>query len=447
MYETIIIGSGPAGYVSAIRSAQMGNKTAIVEKGSIGGMCLNWGCIPSKVLIETAKLYDRMKIAKTLGIEGYESKDLNVNWKKAISRKDRIVKRLVKGVEHLMKKNNIDIITGEAKITGEGQVVVGSEKYNATTIIIATGSVPRSEKLTSLKDNKVLGIKEFYDVKEIPESVLVYGGNPASLELAMMLSLMDKNVSITTSEKELIGFLDEDVKSFVQKRMKKKGIKVYLNKEHIKDGKDGVYLDEEFVNCEVVIDCSDRIPVFPEMENLSLEKDNGYIKINEYMQTTVPNIYAIGDVTGKIFAQIASAQGVIAINHAIGINQPVDYSKMPVNIYFSPEIASVGLTEEQVKDIGEKYRTGTFPLSVNGKAMAEGETDGFVKVIAEEKYGEVLGVHIVSPNATDMIHEAVALLSLEATLEDIGRIVHAHPTISETFLEAGFVSADMPLHI
>jgi dihydrolipoamide dehydrogenase len=446
-YDLIIIGSGPAGYVAAIRAGQLGMSTAIVEKSSIGGMCLNWGCIPSKTLMESAKLFAKIEKAATFGIDGIDKKALSFNWKKAVGRKDRIVTRLVKGVEFLIKKNGIDTITGEGRITGADSVGVGEDEYSAKNILVATGSRPNRSAFGAVDQSKVVELEELFALESIPESILVYGGNTTACETACMLRMLGKKVTIVAPDKTLIGFLDSSLSKYIVDKLTKLGIKMHFETGITKNAEGGAFAGEEFIECEKIINCSDRTAVLPDISGVDIALDNGFVKINEFMQSSVENIYAVGDVTGQITAHTGSAQGNCAVNHMAGIKEPFDYTKSPMNIYLDPEIASVGLSEEALKDKGIEYRVGEFPMSVNGKAMAEGVSEGFVKILAEAKYGEVVGVHIVAPGATDMIAEAVAIMKLEGTLDDVSTIVHAHPTVSETILEAAFKAADHPLHM
>lgn len=446
-FDLIIIGGGPAGYVGAIRASQLGIKTAVIEKAKMGGMCLNWGCIPSKAFIESAKLYHRILKASTFGIDGIDKDALKFNWKNAAKRKDRIVTRLVKGVEYLMKKNGIEVISGEAKILDAEHVMVGDTKYSFDKLMIATGSRPIRLEYKNIHPKKIVEIDEFFGMTEIPESVLVDGGRINACELAMMLRYTGHKVTMVTEGESLIPFLDSDLRTFINDRLKKDGITVYLNSKITKDAEGGVYVGDNFVEAGIVVNSKRRHGILPDMGELKLDMDGSFIKVNEFMQTSVPNVYAAGDITKQFFAQIASAQAICAANHMHGIKTPMDYHKLPVNIYTDPEIAYVGYTEEQLKEKGIDYKVGKFPLSVNGKAMIEGYTDGFVKVLAETKYGEVMGVHILAPDATDMIAEAVMAMDLEGTIDDLARVVHAHPTVSETLLEASYVAADRPVNI
>ena len=447
-FDLIIIGAGPGGYVAAIRGAQLGMKTAVVEKQKLGGCCLNWGCIPSRRLMESAKLFDRIKNgAAGFGIEGIDPQALKFNWKKAVAEKDRIVTKLVKGVEFLMKKNGVTVINGTASLDGPTNVRVGDDIYIGKNIIIATGSRPDRSFAASLPSDIAVEIDDFYALAEIPNRYVINGGDTVACEMANMLHLIGKSVSMVTSRDKLMPWLDDACTSFVRERFKKQGIQVHFEKQITGAKKGGVLLGDELLECDLVINCTERTAVLPEMTDLHLDMRNGFVKTNESMQTSVPNIYAIGDVTGTIFAHFASAQGSAATNHMAGVNDPLDYNKLPVNIYLDPEIAAVGLTEEQVKARSIEYVKGEFPMSVNSKAMVEGQTEGFVKILADQKYGEILGVHIVSARATDLIAEAVMSMSLEDTLESMTKAVHAHPTISETFMEAGFKAIGKPLHV
>jgi dihydrolipoamide dehydrogenase len=446
-YDVIIIGSGPAGYVAAIRAGQLGLTTAIVEKDKIGGMCLNWGCIPSKAMIESAKLYARMLKSASFGIDGLDKNALSFNWKKAIARKDRIVTRLVKGVEYLLKRNGVDTITGVASIAGSNTVVVGDDKYETRNILVATGSRPDKSTLPNAGDIPTVELDAFYSAEDLPDSFVVYDGSAMACETAYTLRAIGKKVTIVSQSETLVGYLDDSLSKFIVDKFSKSGIELMFNSSITKAGEGGVFIGDDFVECNQIINCCDRVPVLPEISGVSVDLEGGCIKVNEFMQTSASGIYAVGDVTGQFTAHAGSAQGNCAVNHMAGIKSPIDYSKIPMNIYTDPEIASVGVTEGYLKERGIEYRSGDFPLSVNGKAMTEGTAEGFVKVLAEARYGEVVGVHIAAAHATDMIAEAVSIMNLEGTLESVGSVVHAHPTLSETVLEAGFKAADKPLHI
>ncbi len=446
-YDVIIIGGGPGGYVAAIRAAQLGKKTALVEKHRMGGMCLNWGCVPARRLMESARFYDRIRNAAVFGVDGIDSDALHFNWKKSVTEKDRIVTKLVKGVEFLMKKNKVDVITGEATLIGGTQVRVGDEVYQAGKSIIATGSRPNRRALAALPEKLVVEIDDFYTRETLPDKIIVAGGDTIACEMASMLRLIGKTVTIVASESKLMGWLDDSLSKFIADKFKEQGITVLTGKTFTGAKGNSVQVGDQAIEADMVINCERRTAVLPPLDDVPLDLDNGFIHVNEFMQTSIPSVYAIGDVTGRIFAHVASAQGMCAVNHLTGLKEPVDYLRMPITLYLDPEIGSVGYTEEQLKEQGIAYISGEFPMSVNSKALVEGAPEGFVKILADQKYGEVLGVHVVAARATDLISEASMCMRTEGTLDDLTRVVHAHPTVSETFLEAGFKASGKPLHI
>jgi dihydrolipoamide dehydrogenase len=446
-FDLVIIGAGPGGYVAAIRGAQLGLKTALVEKERLGGCCLNWGCVPSRRFMESAKLLDRMRNSSNFGIDGVEPGKLSFNWKKSSIEKDKIVNKLVRGVEFLMRKNGVEVFKGSAVLDGRSNVRVGDEVLIGKNVIIATGSRPDRAFAKTFSSGMVIEIDELYAREDAPERIVIRGGNVVACEMANMLHLIGKSVSLVTSESRLMPQLDSACSTFVRERFKKLGIKVYFETDITANKKGTVKAGEDSIECDAVLNCSDRTAIPPEMNDMRLDMRNGFIKVDEFMQTSVPHVYAIGDVTGTLFAHVASAQGSTATHHMAGVHDPLDFKKLPTNIYLDPEVAAVGMTEEEVKASSIDYVKGEFPMSVNSKAMVEGQTEGFVKILADKKYEEILGVHIVSSRATELIAEAVMSMSLEETLEGLSRAVHAHPTISETFMEAGFKAMGKPVHI
>lgn len=428
-YDLVIIGSGPAGYVAGIRAGQVGLKTAIIEKDAIGGMCLNWGCIPTKALIESAKFYNRLNDAREFGIDGIDMKNLEFNWPQAVARADKIVDKLTNGVEFLLKKNGVESILGEAEIVGEHQISVNNRTIEAENIIIATGSLP--ESIPGETNN--LDIRALYKMKELPETIAVYGHGPVTVELAQLFNLLGvKTMIITEHEDHLIPQADQFLNDFIRKKLKGQGVKIQKNMPA-----KGI----------PILNASIRRAVLPAIKPDIILTDDGFIDTNMSLQTTIPNIYAIGDVNGRSYlAHVGSAQGVFAINHIKGISKELNLRSYPLNIYTVPEMAQIGFTEQELKNEHVDYKISEMPLSINGKAMTEGETEGMVRILSEKKYGEVMGVQIVGPNATDMIAEAAAFIEMEATIYDVARTVHAHPTVSEVFMETGFEAVDQAIH-
>lgn len=443
MYDIIIIGAGPAGYVSAIRAAQVGLKTLVIEKNNVGGMCLNWGCIKTKALIESAKLYDKIKTAENFGIEGIELKKLSFNWEKAVKRADAFVRRLTSGIQYLFKKNNIDIIIGTAIITSKNTVTVDNRSIEGKNIIIATGSYP--EKL--LNNIEYTDIENLWKFKDLPKNIAVYGKGGTAIEIAQFLSMIDRNVSLIFPDDNVLPDIDDFLKNWILKKLKTDKINIVYSDEIKNQGKGIIEAGGQKIEAELLINASWRKAIKPKTEIEIETTENGYIKTNDAFQTNEPSIYAIGDVNGKSYlAHIASTQGIWVINQLKGINTDINLNLYPYNIYTSPEIAQIGMTEKQIKEAGIDYKISDFPLSANGKALTEDSYEGQIRLLSDKQYGEVLGVQIISNNATDMIAEAAAYMQLEGTIYDVAQTIHAHPTISEIFVEAGFDAIDKAIH-
>lgn len=449
MYDLIIIGSGPAGYVAAIRAGQTGLKTAIIEKDVIGGMCLNWGCIPSKSIMESVKLYQRIsKDASRFGIDGIDKKGLSFNWNKAIKRSDGIVKKLTGGVEFLLKKNGVDIIKASARIVSANSVLADNRLLETKNIIIATGS--SSTKIENQAEGLVVEPKMLFTEREIPANIVVAGKSPVAVELAQAFNMMGKNVILVADGPSIMPKADGYIRDFMLNKIKKERIKVLFDQE-LSDttGKwsDGVLsIGSEQIPCDLIVNARDRKGNLIESD-IPIEVQDGYIKTDGNFETSVKGIFAIGDVNGIcMYAHVGSAQGLHVVNSIKGIDQSFDLDKLPMNMYTVPEAAQIGITEEKAKVAGYDYKISEFPLSANGKAQTEGNSEGFIRIISENKYGEVLGVQIVAPNATDMINEASAYMQLESTVYDIARTIHTHPTVSEVFMEAGFEAVDKAIH-
>ncbi|OFZ09498.1 MAG: dihydrolipoyl dehydrogenase [Bacteroidetes bacterium RIFOXYC2_FULL_39_11] len=449
MYDLIIIGSGPAGYVAAIRAGQTGLKTAIIEKNQIGGMCLNWGCIPSKSLMESVKLYQRItKDASRFGIDGIEKGSVSFNWNKAVKRSDGIVKKLTGGVEFLLKKNAVEIIKGEAKIVSANSVLADNRLIETKNIIIATGS--SSPKIKSSVEGLVIEPEMLFKEREVPQNIVVIGKSPVAVELAQLFGMTGRAVTLVSDTDKIMPKADTYVSDFIINKLKKEKIKILFNVKI--DSTDGIYkggvlnLNGEEIPCDMIINASDRKANMIDSD-IAIDVADGYISVDEHFETSVKSIYAVGDVNGtSMFAHVGSAQGLNVVNRLGGIVEKLDMQKIPMNMYTVPEAAQIGMTESQVKDLGVEFKISEFSLAANGKAQTEGSAEGFVRILSDIKYGEVLGVQIVAPNATDLINEAAAYMQLESTVYDIARTVHTHPTVSEVFMEAGFEAVDQAIH-
>lgn len=448
-YDLIIIGSGPAGYVAAIRAGQVGLRTAIIEKESIGGMCLNWGCIPSKAVIESAKLYNRiLKDASEFGIDGIDNKKVSFDFNKAAQRANKIVGKLTNGVEFLLKKNGVEIIKGEAEITSDSSVTVNNRSIEAENIIISTGTyIPKFE---TKEKNLVVELKELFVDRKLPKNIVVYGGNSTALEMAQFFALIGKKVTLAVPGKRIMPLADEYLANYMIKILKRYKVNFVFDSEIkfldkiYKDKK--LTLNDQVVDCDIIVNAQDRKAVVPKSK-VKIDLDNDFVSIDTNCMTSVYGIYAIGDVNGKSkFAHIASAQGLFVVNRLKGVTTELDLKKYPLNMYTVPEIAQVGDTEAELKAKGVNYKVSEFPLSSNGKAMTEGTDEGFIRILSEVKYGEVLGVQIAAANATDLIAEATAFMQVESTIYDVAKTIHAHPTISEVFMEASQEAVDKAIH-
>ncbi len=449
MYDVVIIGSGPAGYVAAIRAGQTGLKCAIIEKGQIGGMCLNWGCIPSKSMLESVKLYQKIiKDSARFGIEGIDKKSISFNWGTAVKRAETIVKRLTGGVEFLLKKNGVEIIRGEAKIVSAGKVLADNRLLETKNIIIATGS--SSPAIENSYENLVAEPRNLFSERELPQNIVITGNGPIAVELAQLFNMTGKKVTILSPAGYLMPKADDYLRKYMTDRLVKEKIDIIYDTELKSTAglwSDGVLnAGGKEIPCGLIVNASPRKGNLVPSE-IEIEIEDQFYKVNEDFETSVKGIYAAGDVNGlSHFAHIGSAQGLHIINRLNGINEKLELRKLPMNMYSVPEAAQVGYTEQEALAEGYDCKVSEFPLSANGKALTEGSAEGFVRLISDKKYGEVLGVQIVAPNATDMINEASAYMQLESTVYDIAHTVHTHPTVSEIFMEAGFEAVDKAIH-
>jgi len=445
-YDIIIIGAGPAGYVAAIRAGQLGMKTALIEKENVGGMCLNWGCIPTKAILESAKIFEKSKRLGDFGIDGIDNEKINFNWKKVKTRSTGITKRLTAGIKFLLKKNNVELISGEAIIGKNKTVSVDNRSFTAENIIIATGS-HISEINSKIKTLPALDVSQLFSLDEIPENIVVFGNTIHSVELAQFFKLIGKNVNLAFEEEKFLPYIDEYLKAFIQKKLKSEKIEILNNFLIDKFENGNIFCKEKEIKCDLIINCNKRNAVIPKFENNLKINDKGFIETNESFKTNIDGVFAIGEVNGKGFlAHLVSAQGLWIINKINGVQKEFNQSNYPINFYTLPEISQIGLTEQELKDKNIEYKISEFPLSANGKAMIEGNTEGLVRILSEVKYGQVMGVQIIAEHATDMISEAAAYMQIEGTVYDIAQTIHAHPTVSEVFMEAGFEGFDKAIH-
>lgn len=450
-YDIIILGSGPGGYVTAIRASQLGFKVAVVEKENLGGICLNWGCIPTKALLKSAQVFDYLKHATDYGltIEGAVDKDFNA----VISRSRGVAEGMSKGVQFLMKKNKIDVIDGFGKVLAGKKVAVAKAdgtklELSADHIIIATGA--RSRELPNLPQDgkKVIGYRQAMTLAEQPKKMIVVGSGAIGVEFAHFYNSMDTEVTIVEFMPNIVPVEDEDISKQMERSLKKSGINIMTNSsvERIDTSGSGVKAfvktakGEEVIEADVLLSA---VGIKSNIENIGLEElgiatDRDKILVNAYYQTNIPGYYAIGDVVpGQALAHVASAEGILCVEKIAGLHvEPLDYGNIPGCTYATPEIASVGMTEKKAKEAGYEIKVGKFPFSASGKAKAAGTPDGFVKVIFDAKYGEWLGCHMIGAGVTDMIAEAVVARKLETTGHEILKAVHPHPTMSEAVMEA-----------
>jgi len=445
-YDLIIIGAGPAGYVAAIRAGQLGLKTAIVEKKHIGGMCLNWGCIPSKAILESAKVFEKTKLLSEFGIDGVDLDNISFNWDTVKKRSKKITKKLTTGVNFLLKKNAIEIINGTAKVGSDKSVYVDGKKITAENIIVATGSKPK--KLDDkLEDAPSVEMENLFDLTELPEKIVVLGNHVSAVEIAQFFKLIDKKVTLVANSTYFLDGIDKYLIEYITKNIASNGIELISEGYPSKYAEGKLTVGDKKIECDLLVNCSSRKATIPESETPFELTERGFIKTDNDFKTNIPGVYVIGDAAGKSFvAHMATTQGIHVVNAIKGIKASFDYPTYPINMYTSPEISQIGMTEEMIKEEGYDYKVNEFPLSANGKAMIEGNTEGFIRMLSDKKYGQVLGVQIVGKHATDMIAEAGAYLKVEGTIYDVANTIHAHPTVSEIYFEVGFDAFDQAIH-
>jgi dihydrolipoamide dehydrogenase len=460
-YDVIVIGSGPGGYVAAIRASQLGLKTAIVEKESLGGVCLNWGCIPTKALLKSAQVFEYIKHAKDYGINVSESTH---DFDAVIKRSRGVADGMSKGIAFLMKKNKIDVIMGTGKLAGVGKVEVtdasGAKKnYDAKHIILATGARSRELPNVKIDGKKVIGYREAMTLPTQPKSMIVMGSGAIGCEFAYFYNAMGTKITIVEYLPNILPIEDEDVSKEVAKSFKKSGIEIMTDSSVESVDASGkvckvkVKTKTGIVELEADIVLS-AVGVQTNLENLGLESagvktDKGKVLVDDFYTTNIKGVYAIGDIVkGPALAHVASAEGIICVEKIAGHHpEALNYNNIPGCTYCLPEVASVGMTEKAAKDAGYQLKIGKFPFSASGKASAAGAKDGFVKVIFDAKYGEFLGAHMVGTNVTEMIAEVVVARKLETTGMEIIKSVHPHPTMSEAIMEAAAQAYGECIHL
>jgi len=459
-YDVIILGSGPAGYVTAIRASQLGLKTAVVEKESLGGICLNWGCIPTKALLKSAQVFEYINHAEDYGIT---VKDANADFTNIIKRSRDVADGMSKGIDYLLKKNKVDVINGYGKVKKGNKVSVTADgkstDYLAKHIIIATGA--RSRELPNLPQDgkKVIGYREALILPTAPKKMVIVGSGAIGVEFAYFYNAMGTDVTIVEFMPNIVPVEDIDISKQLQRSFKKSGIKVMTNSSVEKVDTTGKGCNvliktkkgEETIECDVVLSA---VGIAANIENIGLEEvgvktEKGRIIVDDYYNTNISGYYAIGDVLPtQALAHVASAEGITCIEKIAGQSpEPIDYGNIPGCTYCSPEIASVGLTEDAAKEAGHEIKVGKFPFTASGKASAAGHKDGFVKVIFDAKYGEWLGCHMIGYNVTEMIAEAVVARKLETTGHEVLKSIHPHPTMSEAVMEAVADAYDEVIHM
>lgn len=460
-FDVIVLGSGPGGYVTAIRASQLGFKTAIIEKESLGGVCLNWGCIPTKALIKSAQVFEYLKHAEDYGLK---AEGVDKDFDAVVKRSRNVAGTMSKGVQFLLKKNKIEVINGYGKLLPGKKVSVTdangkASEYTANNVIIATGA--RSRELPSLPQDgkKIIGYRQAMTLDKQPKKLIVVGSGAIGIEFAYFYNAMGTDVTVVEYLPNIVPVEDKDISIQLEKSFKKAGVKVMTSSEVTKvdtAGK-GVVVTvktakgEEILEADIVLSA---VGIKTNIENIGLEEvgiatDRDKVLVNDFYQTNIPGYYAIGDITaGPALAHVASAEGILCVEKLAGMEvHPLDYGNIPGCTYSSPEIASVGLTEQQAKDKGLDIKVGKFPFTASGKAVASGTPEGFVKVIFDAKYGEWLGCHMIGAGVTDMIAEAVVARKLETTGHEILKTIHPHPTMSEAVMEAVAAAYDEVIHI
>lgn len=454
--DLAVIGAGPGGYVAAIRAAQRGAKVVLFEKDRLGGVCLNRGCIPTKSLVSSADAWRTVQNSALMGIVTGEAK---LDWQKVQERKNRVVSQLGQGVERLLAKHNVQVVMGQAEVHADGAIVVTGadgrqQRYTAKNIILATGTEARQLSVPCAPEVRLLSTDDILNLSELPESLAIIGGGIVGVEFAGIFAAFGVKVSIIELMPALLPSVDGELVEALTAQMIQAGIDIHCNatveKIDFRDGKNELILStQQRIAADLVMVAVGRKPQLEAFKALNLKlTDSGYVEVNEKMQTSNPRVYCIGDITGKQqLAHVASAQALVAADNITDRERVMKYNAVPGCVFSHPELAFVGITEEQAKARNLPYKVAKFPFSASGKALAMGATEGFVKIIADSRWDEILGVHIIGPRATDLIAEAVVAMHLEATAEELAKAIHAHPTLAEAIMEAAAGIAGEAIHI
>lgn len=453
-YKIAILGGGPGGYVAAIKAAQLGAKTVLIEGAEVGGVCLNEGCIPTKTLLKSAKVYQDILNSENYGINIRKEGAISLDWAAMLGRKDKVVEQLTGGVKQLLQRNGVEVINGYGEVLDPHSIVVDGQTITTEHLIIATGSRPNLPPIPGLEGALEAGLAVTstgaLQFSEIPQELVIVGGGVVGIEFAALFNALGSKVTVL-EKFSVLGSLDSDLQKYMLRTLRKKGVVILEGVETERFEGAAVIAQVEgesktFRGDKVIVSLG-RKPNIEAVQTLGLAMEGSAIRTNERLETNVKGVYAIGDVNGKqMLAHVASAEGIVAVENILGGKSTIDYDKVPAAIYSFPEVAVVGLTEEEATRRGHKLKIGNFPLAANGKALADGEAEGFVKIVADEQYGEVLGVHIIAAQATDLISEAVATLQLEGTVHDLAEAIHPHPTSSEIIMEAAHATIDQAIH-
>jgi dihydrolipoamide dehydrogenase len=461
-YDILVIGSGPGGYVTAIRAAQLGNKVGVVEKENLGGICLNWGCIPTKSLLKSAQVFEYAHHAADYGVS--ITGEVKPDFEAMVRRSRGVAEGMSKGIQYLFKKNKIETITGFGKLAGKNKVEVTAEDgsksvISATHIILATGARTRQLPNLPLDGEKVFGYRKAMTLARQPKSMVVVGSGAIGSEFAYFYRAIGTDVTLVEFMPNVVPLEDEEVSRQLERSFKKMGMKVMTSStvEKVDTSGEGCKVTiktkkgEEIIDVDVVMSA---VGITPNIENIGLEEigiavENGRVKVDEFYRTNIEGIYAIGDIIATpALAHVASAEGITCVEKIMGLNpEPVDYENIPGCTYTNPEISSVGLTEAKAREAGYDIKIGKFPYSASGKASAAGQKDGFVKLIFDTRYGELLGAHMIGGNVTEMIAELVVAKKLESTGHELIKAIHPHPTMSEAIMEAAAAAYGEVIHI